>query len=626
MCGIFAIICKSPSKLPNDAPLRMQRALDAIKHRGPNARGTHIDPSGHYAIGHVRLSVIDLDESSNQPFWSKCGRYFVIFNGEIYNYLEIRAELEKDGITFRTKSDTEVLLAALIQWGTDTINRFNGMWTFVFGDTQTNHFVISRDRWGVKPLFRWEHDGQLILCSEAKGIIGWLGVTPKPNKNSIGLYLKYGIGGECEESWFEGINRFPQASFQRLDLKSDRVSSPEFYWNYPTKRTINNLEEAREQFKVLFNDAIKIRLRSDVPVGLSLSGGMDSGSIASIVSEKFQRSLQSYTAWHEPKEKSELPMARRIAGQFGHISTDVPETAHDQLVKDLKTCIYHLDAGHNSPAIVPYLNLCRAARSTLTVMLEGQGADELLGGYHSFDLFAALDFLFRVRFRQAWHSLLANAHALGWRNVAMDAVRFAINKVFINQARLWNAQSFLCEKSMNAQPSHLRKFSISKSNFNNALVYWHTYNLTNLLQYGDAVSMSVNLETRCPFLDYRLVEFGFLLKTDLVMHDGFGKYILRKCMEKSLPQEIVWRKKKDGFGNSTTRIIREVVKERGLPNAAVESTIELGIFKPRIRNSEAFQKLPENIQFRIYSVLLWVEIFYCNSKKIHEQNNAADGH
>jgi len=135
------------------------------------------------------------------------------------------------------------------------------------------------------------------------------------------------------------------------------------------------------------------------------------------------------------------------------------------------------------------------------------------------------------------------------------------------------------------------------------------------LQYGDAVSMSVNLETRCPFLDYRLVELGFLLKTDLVMHDGFGKYILRKYVEKSLPQEIVWRKKKDGFGNSTTRMISELVKEKGLPYVAVEKAIELGIFKPHIRNPEAFQDLPENIQFRMYSALLWVEIFYCNSKE-----------
>ena len=613
MCGIFAVICRSTSKLPSDTTLRMQRALDAIKHRGPNARGTHIDPSGKYAIGHVRLSVIDLDESSNQPFWSSCGRYFVIFNGEIYNYLEIRAELEKDGIIFRTKSDTEVLLAALIQWGTDAINRFNGMWTFVFGDNQNNQFVVSRDRWGVKPLFRWEHDGQLILCSEAKGIIAWLGATPKPNKNSIGLFLKYGIGGECEESWFEGINRFPQASFQRVDLKSDRVSPPAAYWNYPTKRTISNLELAREQFGVLLTDAIKIRLRSDVPVGLSLSGGMDSASIACIVGENFNKGLESYTAWHQPKEKSELPMAQRLAKKFGHTSTDVPETDHDQLLIDLKTCIYHLDAGHNSPAIVPYLNLCRAARSTLTVMLEGQGSDELLGGYPSFDLFASLDYLLRGKIRQSLSCIRANAYSLGWANVFMDLIRFFNSTVYAYQANRWNAQSILCEDVNWAKPDQFRKLSITKSNFNNALIFWHTFNLTNLLQYGDAVSMSVNLETRCPFLDYRLVEFGFSLKTDLLMHDGFGKYILRKCIETRLPSEIVWRKKKDGFGNSTTHIICELVKERGLPQGAVEKAIEFGIFKHHIRNPTVFQKLPENIQFRIFSVFLWLENFYGNA-------------
>ena len=615
MCGIFAVICRSTSKLPSDTTLRLQRALDAIKHRGPNARGTHIDPSGKYAIGHVRLSVIDLDESSNQPFWSSCGRYFVIFNGEIYNYLEIRAELEKDGIIFRTKSDTEVLLTALIQWGTDAINRFNGMWSFVFGDTQTNQFVISRDRWGVKPLFRWEHDGQLILCSEAKGIIAWLGATPKPNKNSIGLFLKYGIGGECEESWFEGINRFPQASFQRVDLKSDRVSPPAAYWNYPTKRTISNLEQAREQFGVLLTDAIKIRLRSDVPVGLSLSGGMDSASIACIVGEDFNKGLESYTAWHQPKDKSELPMAQRLAKKFGHASTDVPETDHDQLLIDLKTCIYHLDAGHPSPAIVPYLNLCRAARSTLTVMLEGQGSDELLGGYPSFDLFASLDYFLRGKIRQSLSCIRANAYSLGWVNVFMDVVRFFNSTVYAYQAYRWNAQSILCSDALLAEPDQFRKLAITKSNFNNALIYWHTFNLPNLLQYGDAVSMSVNLETRCPFLDYRLVEFGFSLKTDLLMHDGFGKYILRRCMESRLPREIIWRKKKDGFGNSTRRMIRELVQNRGLPSAAVEMAIELEIFKPHIRNLKVFQKLPENIQFRIFSVFLWLENFYDNSMK-----------
>ena len=173
----------------------------------------------------------------------------------------------------------------------------------------------------------------------------------------------------------------------------------------------------------------------------------------------------------------------------------------------------------------------------------------------------------------------------------------------------------MCRDALLAEPDQFRKLAITKSNFNNALIYWHTFNLPNLLQYGDAVSMSVNLETRCPFLDYRLVEFGFSLKTDLLMHDGFGKYILRRCMESRLPREIIWRKKKDGFGNSTRRMIRELVQNRGLPSAAVEMAIELEIFKPHIRNLKVFQKLPENIQFRIFSVFLWLENFYENSMK-----------
>jgi asparagine synthase (glutamine-hydrolysing) len=612
MCGIFAVICRSTSKLPSDTTLRLQRALDAIKHRGPNARGTHIDPSGKYAIGHVRLSVIDLDESSNQPFWSSCGRYFVIFNGEIYNYLEIRAELEKDGIIFRTKSDTEVLLAALIQWGTDAINRFNGMWSFVFGDTQTNQFVISRDRWGVKPLFRCEHDGQLILCSEAKGIIAWLGATPKPNKKSIGLYLKYGIGGECEESWFEGINRFPQASFQRIDLKSDSVSPLEVYWNYPTKRTINNLEEAKLEFEELFIDAIKIRLRSDVPVGLSLSGGMDSGVIAWIVGEKFKRGLESYTAWHKPVEKSELPMAQKLAHQFGHSSVGVPETPSEKVVKDLKTCIYHLDAPHNATAIVPYLNLCREARKKLTVLLEGQGSDELLGGYTQFSLFAGLDYFFRGNIVQAFLCIASNIHSVGLSNFLLDYVRFSITDLYKKQALRWKAQKYITDAVLHAPNSNFRKFSISKLNFSDSLIYWHRFNLTNLLQMGDAVSMSVNLETRCPFLDYRLVELGFSIDTRLLLHDGFGKYFLRKIADSNIPNDIVWRRKKDGFENSTTKLITEEVEKNGLPSNAVELGISFGIFRDSIRNLNSFLEMPKNIQFRIYSLLLWIEVFYEN--------------
>jgi asparagine synthase (glutamine-hydrolysing) len=612
MCGIFAILCKSSSTLPSDAGLRLQRALDSIRHRGPNARGSHIDPSGKFAIGHVRLSVIDLDESSNQPFWSVCGRYFVVFNGEIYNYLELRSELETEGVIFRTKSDTEVLLAALVKWGPESINRLNGMWSFVFGDVQTARFLISRDRWGVKPLFSYEEDGQLVVCSEAKGIIAWLGSTPSPNKKSIGLYLKYGIGGECEQSWFEGINRFPQASFQAIDLQSPHnyknTIAP--YWRYPIARTIENLEVAERQLELLLADAIKIRLRSDVPVGLSLSAGLDSASIAWITGTKISRSLDCYTAWYEPVEKSELFVAQSLAAQFGHHSIGVPESTGGQLVQDLRTCIYHLDAGHSSSAIVPYLNLCRDARTKLTVMLEGQGSDELFGGYTEFNLFAGLDYLLRGNLIQASSCVAANVHAVGWVKFLLDCVRFSFTSIYKNQASRWNAERYICDVVLNAENRNFRAFRFGKENFSDALEFWHRFNLTNLLQIGDAVSMSVNLETRCPFLDYRLVEFGFSLDTKLLLRDGFGKYVLRKVAELGLPEDVVWRRKIGGFENSTVRQINEYVEQHGLPSAAVELGIRQGIFRAPIRDSREFLKLPDNVKFRIYSILLWIEIFY----------------
>jgi len=612
VCGIFAVLCNNSSRLPGDAQARTDRALDAIRHRGPNARGTFIDAANRFAIGHVRLSVIDVSALANQPFWSNCGRYFVIFNGEIYNYVEIKADLEIEGETFSTHSDTEVLLRALMRWGPSAINRFNGMWTFVYGDTLTNQFVISRDRWGVKPLFTYEHDGMLVLCSEAKGILAWLGAVPKPNQHAIGLFLKYGIGGECEFSWFSGINRFPKSTYQIVDLHHPSFTDAPsvMYWQYPKQRTVKNLSDAINRFEQLLSDATKIRLRSDVPIGLSLSAGIDSATIAFLASSQFKRSLESYTAWHPPVEKSELPMAQRLAREFGHTSTAVAETKDQELVEDLRTCIYHLDSAHSSPAIVPYLNLCRSARKTLTVMLEGQGADELLAGYPQFALFAGLDQLLRGQLPSLMQSLYSNILSVGRKVMFMDLARFASPRLYAMQARRWRAAQLLGSECMNAISLNFRQLALSQSNLAHSLEFWHSENLANLLQYGDAVSMSVNLETRCPFLDYRLVEFCFSLDTQLLFRDGFGKYLLRKLVEPNLPKELTWRRKKDGFGNSTTKNIGALVHKQGLPSKPLEFAIEIGLFRPLLRDPRVFAQLSENIQFRIYSTLLWLDIFY----------------
>lgn len=611
MCGILAVL-SAPDAVPSDVQSRLDRALRVIRHRGPDGSGTHLDPGGRFALGHVRLAVIDLETTSNQPFWSECGRYGLVFNGEIYNYLELKAELEQAGAAFRTRSDTEVLLLALMHWGPEAVNRLNGMWAFVFIDTLTGEFITSRDRWGVKPLFTCLHRGNLVICSEAKGILAYTGETPEPAAESVGLYLKYGVGGEHSQSWFRGIRRFPPNCWRRDVLGADpRGAGPERrYWQYPLARERLALDEAVATLGHLLTDAVKLRLRSDVPVGLSLSGGLDSGTLAWMVGRGLGQRLDTYTAWHEPRARSELPLAQLVASSFGHRSTPVaaPDTAG--ALDDLRHCIYHLDAGHASPAIVPYLNLCREARRSLTVMIEGQGADELLGGYQSLALFACADALWRGSAAGVFAAGRQYVAAEGWNGLAANIARFSLQRLYRRQALRWGAPRILPAAVLAAEPDEMLRLGFGGGNLDRALLLSHVRGLANLLQYGDAVSMAVGLESRCPFLDYRLVEFGFRLDARWLIRDGYGKYVLRRLGEPALPAEICWRRGKDAFTSSTVGAVRDLVERSGLPPAGLAIARDAGLFKPAVAAPAFLRGLPDNILYRIVSVLLWCELFY----------------
>lgn len=612
MCGLFAVLSNISDQLPTDIENRLHRALNAIQHRGPDARGTYVDPKKRFAFGHIRLSVIDIAATSNQPFWSSCGRYCIIFNGEIYNYIELRERLTQEGVVFRSQSDTEVLLQAIIKWGTKCLNMLNGMWGLVFVDTQTGRFLISRDRFGVKPLYTFEHNGSLIICSEAKGILAYVDSMPAPNCETIGLFLKYGVGAERRESWFQGIERFPIASF--LETNGDRqgnfCTTPTTYWQYPTSRTIDSMEDAAEQLRETLVDAIRIRLRSDVPVGLSLSAGLDSSTIAGLTSNRLDRHLLSFTFWFEPVEKSELKGAERIASQFGHTLTAIQQADRTSTLKDLATCIYHLDSGHASTAIVPYLTLCRQARQSVTVMLEGQGADELLGGYPGLALLAGADWMMRGNLREFIACCRQYGRQKEWRRIPLEYLRFASRYIYSKQATRWNAGGLLGAIAANVNPTNLIEVGFGTDNLAKGLKLSHHEGLVSLLHYGDAISMSVNLETRCPFMDYRIVELGFQIRTSLLINNDLGKMPLRRSMDAILPKEVCWNLRKDGFTNPVSTVVREQVIHNGLPQEALKLAVEFGIFKNADAIQDAALKLPENILYRIFSVLVWVELFY----------------
>jgi asparagine synthase (glutamine-hydrolysing) len=606
MCGIFAAMSRTKGGLPGDVALRIDRALNAIAHRGPDGSGRWVDPGMTMALGHVRLAVLDVRAEANQPFWSECGRYAIVFNGEIYNFVELRRELEAEGHRFRTTSDTEVLLQALISRGTDVINRFNGMWAFVLVDTLTGEAIVCRDRFGVKPLYTMQHGDVLLLASEAKAIIAYLGEMPRPNRRSIGLYLKHGVAGEHDESWFEGIRRFEPAHWQRVRTGFAPLP-PRRFWDYPQSRIPLKDAEALEALREMLGSAVRIRTRSDVPLGLSLSGGLDSSSIAWLLREECDLTVDAYCAWFEPVERSELGRATSVCHAFRHRLQPVREVKTEQVRQDLQTSIRHLDSPHASTALVPYLTLCRAARKKLTVILEGQGADELLMGYPFLYAFAAIDYAVRGRLVAAWQTFAGESRASNLRTAAATPFRYAIRPYAERQHRQWMLPLLADPeiRSPAGDGGDGLRWRATVDNAPRALEIEHRRRLRSLLQYGDALSMAFGLESRCPFMDYRMVEFGFSLTLDKLMRHGFGKWLLRSLADPVLPREVVWPLRKDGFTNATVSALRRHVRTHGASDAGARAAVELGFLSRESLRPEVLLSMPDAAFYRILSTQIW---------------------
>jgi asparagine synthase (glutamine-hydrolysing) len=616
MCGVFAALAHRPGGLPADVSSRVGRALKAISHRGPDGSGMWVDPGMSMALGHVRLAVLDVRADANQPFWSECGRYAIVFNGEVYNFVELRQELEAHGERFQTTSDTEVLLKLLIARGTAAVDTLNGMWSFIFVDTLANEAVICRDRFGVKPLYTMHHGGVLLFASEAKAIIAYLGETPEPDRRSIGLYLRYGTAGEHEDSWFEGISRFEPAHWQRIRCGVTPMP-PQRYWEYPQTRVPMNDREALEAFREVLGAAVRIRTRSDVPLGLALSGGVDSSTVAWLLREECGLTADAYCAWFEPEEKSELGRARAVCASLGHRLHPVREVQTEQIEDDLRRCIHHLDSPHSSTALVPYLTLCKAARAKLTVMLEGQGADELLLGYPFLYPFAAMDFAVRGRLVSAWQTFAGEWRASNLKS-ALGSLRIHSSRAYAERGyRRWTLPLLADGTPREPGTPEGLHWRMTLDNAPAALWVEHRTRLRSLLQYGDALSMAFGLEARCPFMDYRVVEFGFSLATDKLMRQGYGKWLLRRMVAPHLPNEVVWPRRKDGFTNSTVPALRRRVRTHGASDPGARASVDLGLFTDESLRPEAILALPDGAFYRILCTQIWVGQHYASA---HEAN------
>lgn len=608
-------------------PTKVAEAARLMYHRGPDGHGQWGIPD-KVELAHLRLAIIDLSPENAQPFISTCGRYVIVFNGEIYNYIELREELVALGHVFRTQGDTEVLLTSYMQWGSDCVSRFNGDWAFGIFDTSTEVLFCSRDRFGIKPFNYAIIGDQLAFSSEIKGILHCFPDLRQPDYNLISNYCRNGLGAQNEATWFVGVKRLPPA--HNLTWQDGKVRI-EKYWDYPTD-TLSGISEqdAVSTYRDLFTRAVKLRMRSDVPVGTTLSSGVDSGSIVSVLRTFFEGNHKTFTAtfrtadagpleqavYKAEVEIDEARLVEKLAAKL-NLESHLVKSDSAGFVDKLSEVTYHLESGNSSTATVPLHRVFGVAREYVKVVLEGQGADEALAGYVVHTLPALIVDLLRAgRFGQARREFMAvREHYSIWYAVKMF-VRLlnsswtesiyhrliGLDKVFGPKLRSY--------RRLNDYPANLPKFADWT---NNVLCRAHAGGLVNLLHYGDALSMANSLESRLPFLDVNLVEFAFRLPYDLKVHDGLGKYIHRRAMKDVVPDFILSNPIKFGFNtplavhfNSLDSDANQILlSDRCLARELFDRSGLLKILSEQAGG----QKDHSTFLFRLLSVELWFGLF-----------------
>lgn len=534
---------------------------DALIHRGPDAEGQWINSS--VALGNRRLSIIDLSDAGNQPM-HYLDRYTIVHNGEIYNYIELKEELLKKGYKFSSKTDTEVIAAAYDNWKEECLDRFDGMFAFAIWDEKEKELFAARDRFGEKPFFYFIDKEQFVFASEMKAL--WAaGIERKVNLKLLFNYLTIGYVDNPnipEETFFEGINKLPAANYLKYSMFDGLSGSGsrfliENYWDIEIENENKKITDAEaiDQFGELLNRSVKRRLRSDVTIGTSLSGGLDSSSvIATLDSLTTHHSpLTAFTASFPTFEKDESSFAKLIADKF-HLDhfTTIPDAT--SLYNDFEKICYHQEEPFSSASIHAQYKVYELAKQKGTkVLLDGQGSDEILAGYHKYYKWYWQE-LFKKR-KLVSSKEIASAKQLGvnerftWKNrIAALFPEFA--SIFLERQYLVNA---LRQEDLTTEFTQLQSkeaYYITPEIFSlNGVLYFNTcmHGLEELLRYADRNSMAHSREVRLPFLDHELVEFIFSLPGNFKIRNGWTKWLLRERMNDKLPSEIVWRKDKTGF-------------------------------------------------------------------------------
>lgn len=553
MCGIAGILQPARGNFPEPFA---RRTLELLSHRGPDESASWQNAAGEILLLHRRLSIIDLSPQGAQPM--EClGRYRIIHNGEIYNYIELRKELEVLGFRFRSQSDTEVIALAYHHWRENCLDRFDGMFAFVIWDEQEKTMFAARDRFGEKPFFYCQDGERFFFASEMKAL--WeAGVPRRPNLRMLFNFLSIGYTANPEdpfETFFEGISKLPPASC--LTCGPGRTPKIEKYWEIenPPETVPFSFPDALEQFREIFHRSVSRRLRSDVSLGCSLSGGIDSSSILREIRsiQDGKTPLHAFTAVFSGFEKNEYEYARGAAAHVGALLHPIEvETADFEM--NWEQLMYYQEEPVGSASVLPQFLVFRAAKEAgIKVLLDGQGADEILAGYHKYYKWYWQELFRRARLRRSGELQKARSlgvkEPFGWRNV-VAALWPELASVVLEKQYLLRSlrhrdfhRDFVKHQSGEAYYASPACFSLNGALHFNTF----TYGLEELLRYADRNAMAHGREVRLPFLSHELVEFVFRLPPEFKIREGRTKWLLRKAMEERLPDTITWRVDKTGF-------------------------------------------------------------------------------
>lgn len=564
MCGICGIINLNKESV-REAPIRQMMQIQ--KHRGPDDEGVFVEDN--VGLGFVRLSILDLSPAGHQPMFSPDKRFVVVFNGEIFNYIELREELKKYGYAFSTGTDTEVLLAAYKHWGEDCLHRFNGMWAFVIYDRVNKSVFAARDRFGIKPFYYYQNSDIFAFASEIHPLLSILPGKPTADNQSIFDYLVFNRTDQTEKTFFNEIKKLQHGHSLTLSIKPEhstpdtkpRTPNPEHQSPNSEQITIKRWYDLRqkvsstsgfqtpEEFHELFSDAVKLRLRSDVPVGVCLSGGIDSSAIVSnLLDDHNKHDLNTFSAvYNKGQYGDETDFILEYRDQLANMHFITPDA--DTLKTDLE--IFIQAHGEPIPSTAPYaqFKVNELAGKHVVVTLDGQGADEELAGYHYFFGFYFKDLLRKGKLLRLSKEIAAyfklHQSAYGLKTFAY----FLLPKNLRTQARVDQGGFLLPDfidrhKNLNSIAGNL----YGADTLNDALLDHFEYKLEHLLKWEDRNSMWHSLEARVPFLDYRLVEKTLATDATMIINNGWTKHILREAMKGRMPEKIRMRRDKMGFG------------------------------------------------------------------------------